>query len=116
MAIAVIRSRLPFWKCTRETKMKRTYAAAVVTSIFAGLVMMGSALSLSNSSGVKGEQLEKNQIVRKSVIKVHTDRGVITLPGRGDSWEALENAEFVADSLADLQMVNNEVVICSSKE
>ncbi len=96
--------------------MKRTYAAAVVTSIFAGLVMIGSALSLSNSSGAKGEPLVKNQVVRKSVIKVHTDKGVITLPGRGDSWEALENAEFVADSLADIQMVNNEVVICSSKE
>ncbi len=96
--------------------MKRTYAAAVVTSIFAGLVMIGSALSLSNSSGAKGEPLVKNQVVRKSVIKVHTDKGVITLPGRGDSWEALENAEFVADSLADMQMVNNEVVICSSKE
>jgi len=96
--------------------MKRTYVAAVVTSIFAGLVMVGSALSLSNSPSARGEQLENNQIVRRNVIKVHTDRGVITLPGRGDSWEALENAEFVADSLADIQMVNNEVVICSSKE
>ena len=96
--------------------MKRTYAAAVVTSIFAGLVLVGSALSLSNSPAAKGKQLENNQIVRKSVIKVHTDRGVITLPGRGDSWEAVENAEFVADSLADIQMVNNQVVICSSKE
>jgi osmotically-inducible protein OsmY len=57
-----------------------------------------------------------NQVVGQSVIKVHTDKGVITLPGRGDSWDALENAEFVADSLADIQMVNNEVVICSSKE
>jgi hypothetical protein len=95
--------------------MKRTYAAAIITSIFAGLVMASSALSLGSSAS-KGEQLEKNQIVRKSVIKVHTDRGVITLPGRGDSWESLENAEFVADSLADIQMVNNEVVICSSKE
>jgi len=96
--------------------MKRTYAAAVVTSIFAGLIMVGSALSLGNSSGAKSEPVVKDQIVRKGVIKVHTDKGVITLPGRGDSWEALENAEFVADSLADIQMVNNEVVICSSKE
>ncbi len=96
--------------------MKRTYAAAVVTSIFAGLIMVGSALSLGNSSRAKSEPVVKDQIVRKSVIKVHTDKGVITLPGRGDSWEALENAEFVADSLADIQMVNNEVVICSSKE
>lgn len=95
--------------------MKRTYKAAVVTSIFAGLVLVGSALSL-NHSQTKGEQFGKDQIVRRSVIKVHTDKGVVTLPGRGDSWEALENAEFVADSLADIQMVNNEVVICSSKE
>jgi len=116
MAIAQIGSRLPAGSVLGTTKMKRTYAATLVTSIFAGLVMVGSALSLSNSSGVRGEQLEKNQIVRKSVIKVHTDKGVITLPGRGDSWEALENAEFVADSLADIQMVNNAVVICSSKE
>jgi len=97
--------------------MKRTYAVAVVTSIFAGLVLVGSALSLNSSPPQpKGEQLAPNQVVRRSVIKVHTDKGVVTLPGRGDSWEALENAEFVADSLADIQMVNNEVVICSSNE
>ena len=96
--------------------MKRTYKAAVVTSFFAGLVLVGSALSLNHSSPTKGEQFGKDQIVRRSVIKVHTDQGVVTLPGRGDSWEALENAQFVADSLADIQMVNNEVVICSFKE
>lgn len=95
--------------------MNRTYVAAIVASVFAALIMVGSALSLSNSSASKDERWGKNQVV-KSVIKVHTDKGVITLPGRGDSWEALENAEFVADSLADIQLVNNEVVICSSKE
>ena len=97
--------------------MKRTYATAVVTSIVAGLVLIGSALSLNSPpSQPKGEQFAPNQAVRRSVIKVHTEKGVVTLPGRGDSWEALENAEFVADSLADIQMVNNEVVICSSKQ
>ena len=96
--------------------MKQTSTAVLVTSVFAGLVMVGSAFSLGGPSASKGEQLGKNQIVRKSVVKVHTDKGVITLPGRGDSWEALENAEFVADGLADIQLVNNEVVICSSKE
>ena len=116
MAIAPIGRRLPSGACTQEKKMKRTYKAAVVTSIFAGLALVGSALSLNNSSQTKGEPFGKDQIVRRSVIKVHTDKGVVTLPGRGDSWEALENAEFVADSLADIQMVNNEVVICSSKE
>jgi len=97
--------------------MKRTYVAAVVTSIFAGLVLIGFALSPNSSpSRPKGEQFAPNQVVRRSVIKVHTNKGVVTLPGRGDSWEALENAEFVANSLADIQMVNNEVVICSSNE
>jgi hypothetical protein len=97
--------------------MKRIYAAAVVTSVFAGLVLIGSALSLNSSpSQPKGERFATNQVVRRSVIKVHTDKGVVTLPGHGDSWEALENAEFVANSLADVQMVNNEVVMCSSNE
>lgn len=48
-------------------------------------------------------------MVRASIIKVHTDHGVIILPGTADSWDAVENAVFVADSIADFQMVNNEV-------
>ena len=61
-----------------------------------------------------GEHREKqDQVVSRSVIKVHTDRGVIVLPGRADTWDSVERAEFVADSLADLQMVNNEVSIYS---
>ena len=49
------------------------------------------------------------QMIRRSVIKVHTDHGVITMPGRADTWDQVENAVFVADSIADVQMVNNEV-------
>jgi hypothetical protein len=40
---------------------------------------------------------------------VHTNRGVITLPGSADTWDAAENAMFVADSIADVQVVNNEI-------
>jgi osmotically-inducible protein OsmY len=43
------------------------------------------------------------------VVKVHTGHGVITLPGSADSWEAADNAVFVADSIADVQIVNNEI-------
>ena len=48
-------------------------------------------------------------MMRGSVIKVHTDHGVITMPGKADSWDQVENAVFVADSIADVQVVNNEV-------
>lgn len=95
--------------------MKRKYATVVGTALFAGLVMVGSAFCLNSSPSTKGAKHwdKQNQMVRRSVIKVHTDRGVITLPGRADSWETVERAEFVADSLADVQMVNNQVSMYS---
>lgn len=90
--------------------MKRKQITIGGTALLAGLVMLGAGLG--NTGSTKGERAEKqNHIVSGSVIKVHTDRGVIILPGRADSWDAVEHAEFVADSLADVQMVNNEVVI-----
>jgi BON domain len=93
-------------------KMKRKEITIGGTALLAGLVMLGATFGLGNTSSTKGEHREKqNQIVTGSVIKVHTDRGVIILPGRADSWDAVEHAEFVADSLADVQMVNNEVAI-----
>jgi len=85
-------------------------------ALVASLLMLGSTFGLGNSpiASTKGEHGEKqNQVVTRSVIKVHTDRGVIVLPGRADSWDSVERAEFVADSLADVQMVNNEVSIYS---
>ena len=51
----------------------------------------------------------QNQVVSQSVIKVHTDRGVITLRGRADSWDQVEDAQFIADGLAEVQIVNNQV-------
>jgi hypothetical protein len=94
--------------------MKRKQITIGGTALVAGLIMLGSTFGLGHSSSTKGEHGEKqNQIVRSSVIKVHTDRGVIVLPGRADSWDSVERAEFVADSLADVQMVNNEVSLYS---
>jgi hypothetical protein len=45
----------------------------------------------------------------RSVIKVHTDHGVVTIPGSANSWDAVDRAVFVADSIADLQIANSEV-------
>jgi hypothetical protein len=90
--------------------MKRKYIALASTALFAGLVLVGSAFCLNNSSSMNGKHwANQNQVVKQSVIKVHTDRGVITLPGRADSWDKVEDAEFVADSLAEVQIVNNQV-------
>ncbi len=93
--------------------MKRNYPAILAIGIFGSLIIVGSALCVINSSSRRhGETWEKQgQVAAQNVIKVHTDRGVITLPGRADSWDAAEHAEFVADSLADVQIVNNEVSI-----
>lgn len=92
--------------------MKRKQMTIAGTAVFAGLVMLAATFGLGNTNSTKGEHRQKqNQIVSGSVIKVHTDRGVIILPGRADSWDAVEHAEFVADSLADVQLVNNEVAI-----
>ena len=49
------------------------------------------------------------QVMRQSIIKVHTEHGVITLPGSADSWDDVENAIFIADSIADLQVANGAV-------
>jgi len=48
-------------------------------------------------------------VMRAGIIKVHTEHGVVTLPGTADSWDDVENAVFVADSIADLQIANGAV-------
>ena len=90
--------------------MKRKYIVLASTALLAGLVIGSSAFCLSNSPSTNGKHwANQRQVVSRSVIKVHTDRGVITLPGRADSWAEVEDAEFVADSLAEVQIVNNQV-------
>ena len=89
--------------------MKRKYTTLASTVLFAVLVLVGTAFCLGNSTSMNGKHPAKQtQVVKHSVIKVHTNRGVITIPGRADSWDEVENAEFVAERLARVQTVNNQ--------
>jgi hypothetical protein len=88
-----------------KTRIKLALSTALVGTIAVG----GPAFSLIHSAGQSPYSEDGSRLVQRSVIKVHTDHGVITLPGTADSWDAAENAIFVADSIADVQMVNNEI-------
>ncbi len=90
--------------------MKLGTKLALSTALVGTIAVGGPAFSLIHSSSREFSYPEAgSRVVQRSVIKVHTDHGVITLPGTSDSWEAAENAIFVADSIADVQMVNNEI-------
>jgi hypothetical protein len=88
-----------------KTQMKLALSTALVATIAVG----GPAFSLIHSSAQSPYPEAGSRVLQRSVIKVHTDHGVITLPGTADSWDAADNAIFVADSIADVQMVNNEI-------
>ena len=89
--------------------MKRNMKMTLSTVVFAGLIV-GRAFypnhSTTNQSPVAAAG---SGLVRRSVIKVHTDHGVITIPGAADSWTEAEHAVFVANSIADFQFANNEI-------
>jgi len=90
--------------------MKREIKLALSTALVAGIAVVGPAFCLTHyATSQSPAAMEGSRIERRSVIKVHTDHGVITLPGTADSWDAAENAIFVADGIADVQVVNNEV-------
>jgi hypothetical protein len=90
--------------------MKLGTTLALSTALVAGISVTGSALGLNPlTSGWSRQPAAPTGVVRRSVVKVHTGHGVITLPGSADSWEAADNAVFVADSIADVQIVNNEI-------
>jgi hypothetical protein len=90
--------------------MKNVTKLALSAALAASVAIVGPAFSLTvpvaNESPANAVG---SHVIRRSVIKVHTDHGVITLPGTADSWTDVEKAVFVADSIADVQMVNNEV-------
>lgn len=90
--------------------MKREIQWSLLTMVVATLAMVGTAFCLNPSSSMeyRSRTAESHPIVR-SVVKVHTDHGVVTIPGKADSWDAAERAVFVADSIADLQIANSEV-------
>jgi hypothetical protein len=87
-------------------KMKLGIQLALLTALLGGIAIVGPGFCLPQSTAMRSPDVH---LIRRSVIKVHTDHGVITLPGSADSWDAVENAVFVADSIADVQVVNNEV-------
>lgn len=86
--------------------MKLGIQLALLTALLGGIAVVGPGFCLPQAMTMRSPDVH---LTRRSVIKVHTDHGVITLPGSADSWDATENAVFVADSIADVQVVNNEV-------
>ena len=90
--------------------MKREIHWSLLTMVAATLAMVGTAFCLNPSSSMKYQPAADNSApIVRSVVKVHTDHGVVTMPGDADSWDAAERAVFVADSIADLQIANSEV-------
>ena len=90
--------------------MKLGIELALLTALIVGIATVGPGFSLIRSTARQSPvTAAESHPVRRSVVKVHTDHGVITLPGTADSWDAVENAVFIADSIADVQIVNNEI-------
>jgi hypothetical protein len=90
--------------------MKREAKLAFSTALTAAVAIVAPAFCL-NHSAIRQSPLaaDRTQPTKRSVIKVHTDHGVINIPGSADSWDEVERAVFLADSIADMQVVNNEV-------
>jgi BON domain len=82
---------------------------ALSVALVAAIANIRPAFSSNHFTGQSPYDAAGSRLVRTSVIKVHTDHGVITLPGNGDNWDDVEKAVFIADSIADVEMVNNEV-------
>ncbi len=90
--------------------MNRNIRLAVSAALVAGVSIAAPAFCLNHYlTSEPRSAMADSHLISNSVVKVHTDHGVITLPGTADSWEAAEHAVFVADSIADMQIVNNEV-------
>jgi hypothetical protein len=97
---------------TGGREMKFGTKLAVSSALLFGVAMVGPGICATGSSTRQSPNaavVDNPHMIRRSVIKVHTDHGVITMPGKADSWDQVENAVFVADSIADVQFVNNEV-------
>jgi hypothetical protein len=90
--------------------MKRENQWALSTMVIAFLAVVGTGFCLNPSSNMQYQTYANNsRPVMRSVVKVHTDHGVITMPGNVDSWASAERAVFVADSIADVQIANSEI-------
>ncbi len=90
--------------------MKHENLWYLLTTTTATFAMLGTAFCLNPSSSVQyPTNTDNSRPVLRSVVKVHTDHGVVTIPGNADSWAAAERAVFVADSIADMQIANSEI-------
>jgi hypothetical protein len=83
---------------------------ASLTALLVGIAVVGPGFCVTHSTlnGISVARTD-SQAVGQSIIKVHTEHGVVTLPGTADSWDEVENAIFVADSIADLQIATEGV-------
>ena len=90
--------------------MKRELKMALSATAIAVVATVGPALGLNHPTTTQSP-LAANfaHPTQRSVIKVHTAHGVISLPGDAATWDEIEHAVFIADSIADMQVVNNEV-------
>jgi hypothetical protein len=90
--------------------MKREIHWYLLTAVVSILAIVGTAFCLNPSYSTKYQPVADNSLpTKRSVVKVHTSHGVVSMPGDADSWDAAERAVFVADSIADLQIANSEV-------
>jgi hypothetical protein len=91
-------------------QMNRKMKLALSSAVVGAVAIVGPAYCWNHyATNEPRTAMTAGHAIRNSVVKVHTDHGVITLPGNADSWDAAEHAVFVADSIADLQMANSEV-------
>lgn len=87
----------------------------LLTALLVGIAAFGPGFCVSRATlqqtpvAISQVAMSQPQAVRQSIIKVHTEHGVITLAGTADSWDDVENAIFIADSIADLQIANGAV-------
>jgi len=90
--------------------MRLAAKLALSSALLAGVAIVGPGFCSNRAMPAQSQDsAAESHVIRRSVIKVHTDHGVVTLPGTADTWDAVEEAMFVADSIADVQMVNIEV-------
>jgi hypothetical protein len=112
MAIAPSLSAYPTGEFTfGGRQMKRENQWALLTMVIAFLAIVGTGFCLNSSSNTQyqSNNADNSRPIMRSVVKVHTDHGVITMPGSADSWAAADRAVFVADSIADVQIANSEI-------
>lgn len=81
----------------------------LLTALLVGIAVFGPRFCISRAPLQTPVVMSDAYVIRQSIIKVHTEHGVITLPGTADSWDDVENAIFIADSIADLQIANGAV-------